>query len=670
MKKIYALFVAAVLACNIFGMYAAAEEDGGTQWICTRVGDTNTDKSKFYAERTEDYKFSGNAALLVKYPGLPVEGNYLEIKEQLSESLADGTYKLSFYALGRASANVDVSVGNITLTMKDGAWTTSNEVGADGRKWTKYEYEFGYTRQEESFVSFTFCGSTSGLYIDDVVLSDENTENYVEDSGFEDYVGEKIDYDKEKDDPVYTAEELPSNVLATMANDGVVLSWRNPGIYTGVKVYEITDGKYELITDDFAVEPYGLSAYRVKTDTQSHVYEIVFSYADKPDRHYYVTGSASGAWGGLMNDWQYWYYRSGDSNLLCPAKVTVDTNTAHGGKASFRIQSNINRNHPEMNGGVFVNLNQNITMEAGARYKVSFWIKAEDSAGDINCNMSYEKFEDGTDRVANSGGTYDWRYFENTYACSGETRTLQIMVENMAKNVWIDDVSVQRIDAEGNPYGENLVSDGDFESFAESTVGNISKLSAAGEEKAIRLSWRNPPENYNGANIYRKYGDEFEYMGYVSKETAELLMKDLEHGKTYTYRIVPVNEYGVEGESSEISARTVVPDKTIGTPKLYDASGETDSANFAGSYQVITEVKNYTYDEPVEIEQLVAVYSGDEMISLTSTAKKIKKSALGADDYRLTTSFKIDNNGEYTVKVFLIDSRANMNMYAHSAVFN
>ena len=90
MKKIFSAACAAVLMGNLLsGAVVNAEEPA--MWICTRVGDINTDKTVYYAEQTNDYKFSGDASLMVKYPGLPVDDNYLEIKEQISDNLTDGT---------------------------------------------------------------------------------------------------------------------------------------------------------------------------------------------------------------------------------------------------------------------------------------------------------------------------------------------------------------------------------------------------------------------------------------------------------------------------------------------------------------------------------------------------------------------------------------------------
>ena len=225
MKKLCTALIAAVSLCNLWCGSTLAAKGDNNQWICTRVGDTNTDKTKFYAERSEKHYFSGEASLRVLYPGTPVEGNYLEIKEMLDEALTkDTTYTISFYTKGasaKVSAATTVTVGNeFSMTLDNSAWTTETKrVGAD-------------------FVSLNFTGNTSQVVFDDMELKSAASENYLNDGSFEDYVGEKIDYDKEADDVIYTADEMPSAVIGTNVAGGVVLSWRNPIVYTGISIYD------------------------------------------------------------------------------------------------------------------------------------------------------------------------------------------------------------------------------------------------------------------------------------------------------------------------------------------------------------------------------------------------------------------------------------------------
>ena len=84
---------------------------------------------------------------------------------------------------------------------------------------------------------------------------------------------------------------------------------------------------------------------------------------------------------------------------------------------------------------------------------------------------------------------------------------------------------------------------------------------------------------------------------------------------------------------------------------------------------VRTEVKNNQYDAGLNFDQIVAIYSGDELVGIHSTAKKIKRGSYASDPVQLNTPFKIDTNGTYTVKVFLIDNRTDMNLYQRSVEF-
>ncbi len=669
MKKVYSVFLAIMIIGNVFvGIPVSADATG--EWLFARVGETNTDKNIYYSEATSEYKFGGDKSLLSKYPGTPVDGNYIQITQKVQEPLEEGvSYTFSFYARGSLNAYTTVNVSDcFDMNLKDSGWVTSKEVGEDGKNWTRYECMFVCTEQTEGVVSITMTGGTSTILFDNVCLKSETSDNLINDAGFEDYVGELPDYSLEKEDPVYDTNELPVNVLATMMNDAVVVSWRSPGVYTGVKLYSIKEGDFELV-NEFPATPYSYVAYPVKNVQQ---FQVIFSYEDKPDLSYYVYATPSGAWGGYFGGgWEYWYYRGGEENRRCPAKITIDNTNGHDGNCSGRIQSNINRSDGDMGSSVYAEIRQNVQLEKGAKYKVSLWLKAENAAdGDVRCRFTHGFFDDGTFTIPQSTGTYDWKYFENYYTAEADTATFRFTVENPATNVWVDDVVIQRVDAENNPYGDNLITNGDFEIFAEESVGGISKVTAVGEEKAVRITWKSPEENYNGLNIYRKYGDEFKNIGYAAPELTELLFTNLENSKTYNYRLVPVNALGIEGDAVEISAQTEIPDKIIENPGLYVGTEKVSCLNGAGSYSIITEVKNNIYDDGIEIDQLVAVYKGNEMISLSSTSKIIKRSALGDDNYKLTTPFKIEDNDYYTVKVFLINNRNDMNLFIRSVEFN
>ena len=677
MKKLCTALIAAVSLCNLWCGSTLAAKGDNNQWICTRVGDTNTDKTKFYAERSDKHYFSGEASLRVLYPGTPVEGNYLEIKEMLDEALTkDTTYTISFYTKGasaKVSAATTVTVGNeFSMTLDNSAWTTETKrVGADGAKnWTKFEYSFT-AADAADFVSLNFAGNTSQVVFDDMELKSAASENYLNDGSFEDYVGEKIDYDKEADDVIYTADETPSAVIGTNVAGGVVLSWRNPMVYTGISIYDWYDETRKLVSNQFTVNPGQVERYRFTAAAEEfHQYQIVFHYADKPSQSFYVSERASGSWGWQMDRFTCFYYRGGDANQTCPAKSELDSEVKHGDEGySFRFQSNFNKAYDDMSHDAFAWLATTLPLEQGQTYQISFWMKTEELAEDLKVNVSYNNFTDSTQKVTGSAGTHDWTQIVKYYECANGGNNFMINIDCAAKNVWIDDIDVRIVDADNQPYGDNLLPEGDFETYGQTTVGAISKLTAEGMDRAVQFNWKLPAADYNGCKVYQKRGDDFAYIGYTTPNDGSLYVDGLDYAKTYTYRFVPYNAYGVPGTPMEVSARTAAPDKLISVPVLTKDGVEIGNANASGSYVVRTEVKNNQYDAGLNFDQIVAIYSGDELVGIHSTAKKIKRGSYASDPVQLNTPFKIDTNGTYTVKVFLIDNRTDMNLYQRSVEF-
>ncbi len=678
MKKLCAALITAASLLNIAGGAVLAADGGNNQWICTRVGTTNTDRNKFYSERSEKHYFSGTSSLRAVYPGDPVEGNYLEVKETLDQALTkDTSYTLSFYAKGATNktiaANTAVNIGgDINMLLDDANWTvTTGQVGADNAKnWAKFEYTFS-ADDSSDYISFTFNGKTTQVVIDDVELKSDTSENYINDGSFENYAGEKIDYDEEAPDVIYTADEMPSGVIGTSVNDGVVLSWKAPNTYTGISVYDWFDGNRTLLSDEFTVNPGQVERYRFKVyDNDFHQYQIVFHYADKPDQSFNVSEKATGAWGYDFDGWKFYYYRGGDVNQTCPAKISFDAQTKHGDSGvAVRIQSNQNRAYEDMSHDAFSWISKSVALTPGQTYKVSFWVKTEDLNGDIKTNINYSNYNDGSQMVSGMRGTNDWTYAEKYYTCSAEANTFMIYVEDYVKNLWIDDIEIRIVDAFNQPYGDNLISDGDFDKYGKEPVGEITKLTAEGRDRSIKFTWRLPGENYYGCKVYQKRDNDFVYVGYTTPNSGELTVDGLDYAKTYTYRFVPMLQTGIEGTAAEVSARTDAPEMLIGSPELLMDGKTVANANAAGSYTVRTTVKNNHFDEGLSFDQLVCVYNGDELVSLHSTAKKVKRSPYSTEADVLSTSFKIDNGGSYTVKVFLIDNRTDMNLYQHSAEF-
>lgn len=639
----------------------AAAEDG---WSIRYYGDAATaDRTVYFAEFSESYKFSGDRALFIKYNVSAAsynEQNYIEVKNPLTSKMQTGKYTLTFYNKGATSPTTKISIGDqMIYTFAD--FTKKAAIAPSGESsWTEYSITFDYVAQDVDFLSFRFYSTTASEAIDNVSIVKENTStNLVCDPSFEDFVEEipKDEYD--------TTDYQPKCFFLSPGNGELILTWRNPAAteLKSVKVYDITDGKEVLVTGSISKTPSAIVWHRINglINGNYYQYKIVFSFNTKPDSIYFLGGSPSENWSYSIGTWNVTLVNSGPAGF-CPAEWVLDHTTTHSGKSSLRFTTNIDRDKVDnFKSNIYIRADRGINMTVGKKYRISYWTKSQDVQRAVQMHMNWEPFDDQELSFSDLKGTSDWNYREYVYTCNSQ-KTLVILMDGMCEGIWFDDLACYELDNEGNPTGNNLIADGDFEALATTAVEKPTSVKGVGTPGGVKLSWNIPSKNYNGMKIYQKIFDKYEYRGTIAANVSELNINNLEMAEEYSYKLIPQNAAQYEGTEIELNIVTLLPDYEISKPTLYKGSTAVTALSGAGSYAVSVPVRNNTYEDGFNYEQIVAVYQGNTLVKLYSDKQSVAKKGKNATFTKTNTEFTIPDGEGYSVRLYIFDSRTNLNL--------
>ncbi len=137
---------------------------------------------------------------------------------------------------------------------------------------------------------------------------------------------------------------------------------------------------------------------------------------------------------GFESDWENWPHEAG-ANV--PVKWSISQDKAHSGKKSLLVSFNGNYK-PNCYAMVW----QDLPVSPSTRYIIRLWAAAEDSEPMVFGGGKKWELRKPTD-----SGTYDWKEFtyEITTGPDDTMFTFRLFIENRMKNVWIDDISIEKV---------------------------------------------------------------------------------------------------------------------------------------------------------------------------------------------------------------------------------
>ena len=148
-----------------------------------------------------------------------------------------------------------------------------------------------------------------------------------------------------------------------------------------------------------------------------------------------------------------------------------------------------------------------------------------------------------------------------TPAYNNHLSTFGILAFNAteANDVWLDNIQIYELDANGNTIGENLLPYGDFEIAPGKTTAPINKLANIryeGIAGGAVLNWVKP-ENVLATRVYTDDGILVAELG----DATELPISGLTDGESYTYELRSVYTGGYESEGKTVTVTAGVAEK-------------------------------------------------------------------------------------------------------------
>lgn len=667
-KRIFAGISAAFMAVQLITIpTASAEYNKGWEISYSDEGGTKTDRDSYYIEISNEYFVDGEYGAFVSYPDNAVEGDYAVLENTLTQNLPTGSYTLKFYANrnstspGYSKNLIDVRIGDNTFLVADFDMSAESVIGMDGRTYYEYSKTFDYTEQTESSLQFVIHGRASSFRIDNVSLLCNGNE-YISQGNFE-----TEDDGTVKSDSYKWCQYQPENFFINPGQAGVYsVSWINPSekILSKINIYRVTEDGNVLIEE---IEP-NLEAGK----TQAHqftppsgevpVIKGEFVFTDGRIIQMYSTRAASTLWdANPAGGWYYGYNFSpdGTGQKYVPMRAVVDTVEKHSGEAALKIENNmigsVSYTYPSMH-------SDSISFEGGKKYKISLWIKSENTTGAVQLHLGGSLF-DGKGNVENGAlGTYDWKEFEYTFSPNENiSKPLSLAWTSGTKSFWIDDVSVYELDENDEITGDNLINNGDVERYTMPS-GNINGITAESGVQSVGLQFKND-SGYNLINLYEKVDGEYAPRGFVPSGYKGVVFDGLRKEREYTFAAAGASFFGAEAELFEATAVTDMESYEILAPYLKAG------ALSAGQNVLVLEVKNNKLEDGLPIEVMLGIYKDNTLENLYSQKTVLNKTSASSASSKIEMPFTLDAREGYSVRALVWDSRELMNSYIDQTIF-
>ena len=450
---------------------------------------------------------------------------------------------------------------------------------------------------------------------------------------------------KEKDYYGYAPTFAPTAEADGKAQ--MVLSWRNPVVQpTKVTLYDITDPKNPVIKgDDFSTA--ANSGVRTTlsglTKNQRYVYKVVFDFANHASTSLFIGGSATGDVGDNSaprisgTNWQTLRKANKQYGLI----ENIDTTVAHSGKASFHISNNAEDYQERVLRLPFVFIGEP-SVAQGTKFKCTMWVKGNQYVtrrtdghfGAIGSVPSVQTINN--QQVGGAPINFDWKEItmEATTGAgwnAGATFINCYLPSSSAKDIWIDDIRLVEVNADGTE--KEL----DVEGFEDSVApGNVTEASVASVGDASATISYNVPDGIETVFVYQKIDGELvqraniagsgsiELDALINDQENEIIIKTLSGSNNGKYAV---------SEGVTLTAAPEKPKYRAGEFKLYSGTEETEKPA-AGAMTVKLDVENIAMGNNFTPCLIVAVYDGDRMVDCVVADKTVAegvKATLSAD---------------------------------------
>lgn len=376
---------------------------------------------------------------------------------------ANTDYTLSYYSKGMVGTKYDVAVsgaGEVAIikalsedTAYGDAETVTFKTGEDVSEGVTVEFKIN----EPSNL-------TSALWLDDITLAAADGVNLLENGDFE-----NINYITDlKATPAcssavltWTENAAPSKVYFYKKVNG---EWAEQGsVEGGVGTYTIT-GLANASTNELAVKYDVVSVFNPETVLLSSDYLTITSLWNYPTKE--------------LDGWtiKYYYQNQSCGDKMSAGLTGVNSLSSWNGVPAYNAETGeraiqLYYSYPDWTANTYIQALKSVpvaNLKPNTKYKLSYWegnTWARQYQVEVVCG---ETVIDQTISRGTTNGTYSVSYeFTTGESISGN---LQIYFRLLSgHNEWgvgrlfLDDIAIYELDADGNTVGRNLVANGDFE---------------------------------------------------------------------------------------------------------------------------------------------------------------------------------------------------------------
>lgn len=611
MKKLISFVCMSLLLVQIAAEARIAEyrDTKPSGWEVIYSGEA--DSSNCVSDLEQETVRSGEYSLKMGCSLATVKAGNISLKYKLPEEKKSGNYELSFYAYGDYSdtsvyAGVTEILGASSVLRRFTAADDSEHAG-----WKKYTTNIAYSGEE--YLKFQFSKGCASIYIDDISMIEGQTD-LIANGGFE-IIEESITTEIETDEPADNPSQSgltfinggrnPANVMAYNDGNYYTLSWKNPaeGIIKKLALYEIKGGREYLCAEDFETSPNACVKYVGKADGAEHTFKLLFVFDDGHKSEYFfdnlITPKRS------IADWELEYNPGiSEEGTSLPMAAWIDRTEKHGAEAAFKISSNA----AKIKDGNIV-LSQETNLKSDTNYILYLWRRAE-NASPYTITYGGNEFKINPQQKENS----DWECLVYQLSFSEkEDSKLRIIFEKETDGVWLDDIELYRVE-NGNPVGENLIKNGDFEKGIKTELpGEVAAFTSENTETGGTLSWVEG-QNFETISLYSKSGEGYARVALFGGGNSCISFNNLKAKTEYEYAIVSQSE---NLNDSKAEYAKIIP---IGAEA--DFGEIIVEKNSDGRYEIQRSVENLRVEQGYSAELIAALFENGGMTKIVSGGRQ------------------------------------------------
>lgn len=588
-------------------------------------------------DRNDNQNVSNNRLLTATF-NFPMEltienGVEYQVRYMVKTKSAWGLY---LYAGNRSNNGWDGESGNTGIARNSG--------------WTQKIKTFTHDGKNNS-LEFSIPRACDGIWIDNfqIGIYDADTDTF--DVLYEDDFAPEI------------VPIEPLNFFGSTGKEGVwAVSWQNPEADTleAIELYEVTEEDEIFVSDDFNLNPNTKQSYEFADATGVKLVKGVFRYTTGEVIELFATKETYSLWGDTIPNWNFGL-NTQQTFRYVPGMFVVDQSMSHTDDGSASAKFMINQ--PSTIAGTFASfMYKDIELEGGKTYRLSLWARSIGTTSDVKANVGFSgAFIGGVSSLASSSGQYEWKQYTLYFTTSDDTETVSqsfgFNIDPGTTGFWMDDIEIYEVDAETKEpiNNKNLAVNGNISQYDKPT-GTPSKLKATGGDRSVTLSWENDT-GYSFVYLYKVVDDEYQYLGAIPAARNSVTLTNLERETEYTYAIAPAAYFGVTGKKIEATAKTLLLEVEMSEPELEGG------ALSVGKNTIAMTVKNNTSSDDIPVEMLVGIYKDDVLQEVKSDKALLEMTAADGPSETLRASFNIGDDGDYSVRVMVIDSRSALNSW-------